>query len=131
MILVTNTISIRKGHGRTVAERFKNPKGVHTMPGFIRMELLLSEGVEEHDELKVSTLWESKEAFEGWKNSDAFKQAHAGRGKPSQEAVGAEKASEAPSHPHAAGQHPQSEEGPIMLGAKLSMHELLFTQLSE
>lgn len=131
MILVTNTISIRKGHGRTVAERFKNPKGVHQMPGFVRMELLLSEGIEEHDELKVSTLWESKEAFEGWKNSDAFKQAHAGRGKPSQEAAnGAEKAGEAPSHPHA-NQHAQPEEGPIMLGAKLSMHELLFTQLSE
>ncbi|PWV94296.1 heme oxygenase (staphylobilin-producing) [Paenibacillus cellulosilyticus] len=130
MILVTNTISIRKGHGRTVAERFKNPKGVHQMPGFVRMELLLSEGVEEHDELKVSTLWESKEAFEGWKNSDAFKQAHAhaGKGKPAQ--AGAEKAGEAPSHPHA-GQHATSEEGPIMLGAKLSMHELLFTQLAE
>ncbi|GMK40999.1 hypothetical protein PCCS19_40550 [Paenibacillus sp. CCS19] len=130
MILVTNTIAIRKGHGRTVAERFKNPKGVHQMPGFVRMELLLSEGVEEQDELKVSTLWESKEAFEGWKNSDAFKQAHshAGRGKPSQE--GAEKAAEAPTHPHAS-QHAQSEEGPVMLGAKLSMHELLFTQLSE
>ncbi|MBD3922845.1 antibiotic biosynthesis monooxygenase [Paenibacillus sp. PR3] len=129
MILVTNTISIKKGHGRSVAERFKNPKGVHQMPGFVRMELFLSES-EEHDELKVSTLWESKEAFEGWKNSDAFKQAHshAGRGKPSSE--GTEKAAEAPSHPHA-GQHAQSEEGPIMLGAKLSMHELLFTQLAE
>jgi heme oxygenase (staphylobilin-producing) len=130
MILVTNTISIRKGHGRAVAERFKNPKGVHQMPGFVRMELFLSEGAEEHDELKVSTQWESKEAFENWKNSDAFKQAHAhaGRGKPSQ--AGAEKAGEAPSHPQE-GQHAQLEEGPIMLGAKLSMHELLFTQLPE
>jgi heme oxygenase (staphylobilin-producing) len=128
MIAVTNTISIRKGHGRAVAERFKNPKGVHQMPGFVRIELFLSEGDEEHDELKVSTLWESKEAFEGWKNSDAFRQAHAGRGKSSQ--AGAEKAGEAPSHPQE-GQHAQSDEGPIMLGAKLSMHELLFTQLRE
>ncbi|WP_127532458.1 antibiotic biosynthesis monooxygenase [Paenibacillus kobensis] len=124
MIMVTNTISIRQGHGRSVAERFKNPKGVHKMPGFVRMELLLSEEGEQ-DELKVMTLWETKEAFDGWVNSDSFKQAHAGRGKPT--------ATEgAPAHGAAEGGRPaSSEEGPVMLGAKLSIHEVLFEQQAE
>lgn len=90
-------------------------------PGFIRMELLTEAG-EEHDELKVCTTWESREAFEGWVNSDAFKQAHAhSRPKPPEGA--------------AAGEHPGHGEQPaakppgsgIMLGAKLSVHEVAFT----
>jgi len=122
--MVTNTISIRSGHGRAVAERFKNPKGVHKMPGFVRMELLLSES-EEQDELKVMTLWETKEAFDGWVSSDSFKQAHAGRGKPAA-------AEGAPAHASAEGERPASSgEGPVMLGAKLSIHELLFAQQAE
>lgn len=113
MIVVTNTIRIRKGHGETIAERFKNPKGVHLMPGFVRMELLFAQDLEEHDELKVCTTWESREAFDGWVNSDSFKQAHAGRGKP----AGAEGHAAAP-----------SQEPPIMLGAQMSVHSLIFTQ---
>ncbi|ANE46930.1 antibiotic biosynthesis monooxygenase [Paenibacillus swuensis] len=119
MLMVTNTIQIRKGHGEAVAERFKNSKGVHLMPGFKRMELLLSKENEEYEELKVCTLWESHDAFEGWVNSDSFKQAHGNRGggKPSGDA-----GAEAPKQP------PASEEGPVMLGAKLSKHEVLMTR---
>lgn len=76
MIVATNTIKIQSGHADAVAERFKNPKGVHQAPGFVRMELLKSEE-EGYDELKVCTTWESREAFDAWVNSDAFKQAHA------------------------------------------------------
>lgn len=117
MIVVTNTIQIKKGHAHAVAERFSNPKGVHTMPGFIRMELLLTENTEENDELKVVTTWENRESFEGWVNSDSFKQAHAHR-KPS---------------PEQGGERPAqgSGEGPIMLGSKLSTYQVLFTKEPE
>ncbi|MNG28855.1 Heme oxygenase (staphylobilin-producing) 2 [compost metagenome] len=88
------------------------------------MELLLSES-EEQDELKVMTLWETKEAFDGWVNSDSFKQAHAGRGKPAS-------AEGAPAHAAGEGGRPaSSEERPVMLGAKLSIHEVLFEQRAE
>ncbi|SDS56949.1 Heme-degrading monooxygenase HmoA [Paenibacillaceae bacterium GAS479] len=76
MIVVTNTIQIKSGYGEQFAERFKNPKGVHKMPGFVSMELLLSRG-EEADELKVVTHWVDKASFDNWVSSDSFKQAHA------------------------------------------------------
>lgn len=196
MIVVTNTIQIKKGYGAQIAERFKNPKGVHTMPGFVKMELLLSENGDEADELKVMTTWVDKASFDNWVNSDSFKEAHARRspagadaGQPAgQHSAGqsaaegvhaAEQSGPAGEHPagqstadgvHAAGQpgpagrHPAGQSrgpavhaaeqsggpgghpagrphsagqgavgaaagpGPVMLGSKLSIHELLFTQ---
>jgi len=115
MIVAVNTIRVRSGHVGEIAERFKNPKGVQHAPGFVRMELL-TESLEEHDELKVCTTWESREAFDGWVNSDAFKQAHA-HARPKPEASGAEGNQG----------HPAKPASGIMLGAKLSVHEVVFT----
>ncbi|MBD2844808.1 antibiotic biosynthesis monooxygenase [Paenibacillus sp. IB182496] len=153
MIVATNTIRIKSGHVEEVAERFKSPKAVQHAPGFIRMELLAGKG-EEHDELKVCTTWESREAFDGWVKSDAFRQAHgrppaggaAGGEAPSGHSHGGTAASSAaaaePSHQDAAAsphrQGPSHGEGArrapgagIMLGAKLSVHEVLFTHGQE
>jgi len=118
MIVAINTIKIKSGHVGEIAERFKNPKGVQEAAGFIRMELLTEAG-EEHDELKVCTTWESREAFDGWVNSDAFKKAHS-HARPKPEAAAAE--GQQPSH----GEQPKPGSG-IMLGAKLSVHEVAFT----
>ncbi|XEC94724.1 antibiotic biosynthesis monooxygenase [Paenibacillus tarimensis] len=126
MIVATNTIRIKSGHVAAVAERFKNPKGVQHAPGFIRMELLQSEG-EEFDELRVCTTWENREAFDAWVNSDAFKQAHAharssgGEGKPSGDG--------GPQN-HGGQAGPQQSGTGIMLGAKLTVHEVVFSTLS-
>ncbi|RKP48030.1 antibiotic biosynthesis monooxygenase [Cohnella endophytica] len=125
MIVAINTIKIKSGHVGEIAERFKNPKGVQHAPGFVRMELLTEAG-EEHDELKVCTTWESREAFDGWVNSDAFKQAHA-HSRPKPEGAAPEGQ---PSHGgHGGGAHgeqPKPGSG-IMLGAKLSVHEVAFS----
>ncbi|PZD96892.1 antibiotic biosynthesis monooxygenase [Paenibacillus sambharensis] len=125
MILVTNTIKIKAGHADAVAERFMNPKGVQHAPGFVRMELLKTEGTEEHDELKVCTTWESREAFDGWVNSDAFKEAHGRKGGASAQGGGQH------GRPASEGQAEQAGEGPIMLGAKLTIHQVLFTHPQE
>jgi heme oxygenase (staphylobilin-producing) len=108
MIVATNTIRIRPGCLDQVAERFKNPKGVHRSPGFVRMELWAMRG-EEYDELKVCTAWESREAFEAWVNSDAFRQAHA-----------------RPARPDGVGGGQPDEPGGVMLGSKLTIHEVVF-----
>ncbi|MBB6636882.1 antibiotic biosynthesis monooxygenase [Cohnella thailandensis] len=113
MIVAINTIRIKPGHGSEVAERFKNPKGVQHAPGFVKMELLLS-SEEDHDELRVCTAWENKEAFDGWVNSDAFKQAHS-HSRPAAPSVEAGQG--------APGQRPPS----VMLGSKLSIHEVVFS----
>lgn len=112
MIVVTNTIQVKKGHGWEVAKRFENSRGVDQMPGFIRMEVLFAEQ-EEQDELKVCTHWENRESFDGWVNSDSFKAAHAHRG-------GAKPAEGGPGH--------QLEGERIMLGSKLSTHEVLVSK---
>jgi len=117
MIVVTNTIQIRKGHGESIAERFQNPKGVHHMPGFISMALWLTQNLDECDEIKVNTMWENREAYDNWVQSDSFKQSHGDR----------KKAQAERSENTADG----SEEGPIILGNKVSMHTVLFTVEAE
>jgi heme oxygenase (staphylobilin-producing) len=106
MIVVTNTIKVKKGHGETVAKRFQSSKGIDLSPGFVRMEVLFTEGLEEYDELKVSTTWEDKASFEDWVNSDSFRQAHAQRG-----------------GQQTGGDGEQSES--VMLGSQLSTHRVL------
>ncbi|WP_139990447.1 antibiotic biosynthesis monooxygenase [Paenibacillus paridis] len=106
MIVVTNTIKVKTGHGETVAKRFENSKGIDQSPGFVRMEVLLTEGLQEYDQLKVSTTWINKAAFEGWVNSDSFRQAHAHRGN---------------KQPGADGQPTEC----VMLGSQLTTHRVL------
>lgn len=109
MIVVTNTIKVKKGHGEEVAGRFQKTKGVEQSPGFVRMEVMLTEGLMEYDELKVCTTWENKASFEGWVNSDSFRQAHAHRGSKSSS--------------------PQEGEGErIMLGSHLTTHHILVSR---
>ncbi|MFD0716797.1 antibiotic biosynthesis monooxygenase [Paenibacillus sp. GCM10027626] len=111
MIVVTNTIKVKKGHGEEVASRFGRSKGVQFQPGFVRMEVLLTQGLEEYDELKVCTTWADKAAFEGWVSSDNFKEAHVKR---------------------AAEQQSSQEAGneSVILGSKMTTHSVLVTRLA-
>lgn len=112
MIVVTNTIKIKKGHGEEVAERFQKTKGIEQSAGFVRMEVMLTEGLAEFDELKVCTTWEDKASFEGWVSSDSFRQAHAHKG--SKQAEGGK------------GQEGEGER--IMLGSHLTTHRILVSR---
>ncbi|GLX71055.1 antibiotic biosynthesis monooxygenase [Paenibacillus glycanilyticus] len=112
MIVVTNTIKVRKGHGEEVAERFQKTKGIEQTIGFVRMEVMLTEGLTDYDELKVSTTWEDKASFEGWVNSDSFRQAHAHRG----------------SKPAESGKGQENEGERIMLGSHLTTHRILVSR---
>ncbi|WP_028543758.1 antibiotic biosynthesis monooxygenase [Paenibacillus taiwanensis] len=89
MLVVTNTIRIKSGFGKQVAERFAAAKGVQQMPGFVRLEVWLGEGKEGEEELKVCTLWEDEESFKGWTSSEAFRQAHRGSGDSKEYMLGA------------------------------------------
>jgi len=77
MYVVINTIRVKKGYGPQLVERFKTPKGVHQMPGFIRFELWQTEHEqEEFEEFQACTVWENEQAFLNWVNSAAFRKAH-------------------------------------------------------
>ncbi|GGE01313.1 antibiotic biosynthesis monooxygenase [Paenibacillus nasutitermitis] len=131
MIVVVNTIKVKKGHGESVAQRFQNSKGVELTPGFVRMEVLFTEDMEEdYDELKVCTHWADKSSFEGWVNSDSFRQAHAKRaGAPEGQSQG-ERPKDSGQNGQGHGQShqaaPQGES--VMLGSKMTVHTVLVSR---
>ena len=54
------------------------------VPGFVSFHLLRGPAREDHVLYSSHTIWHDKAAFEGWTNSEAFRQAHrnAGGNKP-------------------------------------------------
>lgn len=76
MIKAVNTIRVRKGFAEHVIERFRELKGIKQAPGFIGLEIWKLEDVQENDEVKVCSTWETQEDFDTWTNSDAFKDRH-------------------------------------------------------
>ncbi|WP_238651270.1 antibiotic biosynthesis monooxygenase [Paenibacillus piscarius] len=81
MLVVTNTIRIKEGHGDTIAARFGADNGVQTMPGFIRLEVWQGAPKDGVEELKICTVWENEEALNGWTSSPAFRESHRGAGR--------------------------------------------------
>lgn len=83
MIIVTNTAKITKGNGYKLIERFDKNGKVEAMEGFLGLEVLFTENLKEHDEVTISTRWESKDAFKHWTQSEAFRESHShGGGRP-------------------------------------------------
>ncbi|WP_110928203.1 heme oxygenase [Bacillus massiliglaciei] len=76
MVIVTNKIKVRKGMAAKMAPRFTSPGPLDTTPGIKKVEVWLTQNLEDHDELNVNMYWDNMDSFESWKNSDAFKQAH-------------------------------------------------------
>lgn len=78
MIAITNRLPVKEGSAEEVVERFASSRGdVQDFPGFVSMEVLRS-----HDETEVLviTRWQSREAFDGWVESDSFRRAHSESG---------------------------------------------------
>lgn len=82
MVIVTNVSQITKGSGDKLIERFNKVGKVEGMEGFLGLEVMLTENTKEYDEVTVSTRWESKEAFQAWTKSEAFRESHSHREKP-------------------------------------------------
>lgn len=76
MITVTNRIQVKKGFGKKMAPAFTSGKALLDFEGFQKVEVHVSTQYEEYDEMQVMMYWDTKEQFEVWRNSDAFKNAH-------------------------------------------------------
>ncbi len=50
------------------------------MPGFVAFHLLRGPEAEDHTLFSSHTVWRSREAFEAWTRSEAFRAAHKGAG---------------------------------------------------
>ncbi|KQR40972.1 antibiotic biosynthesis monooxygenase [Deinococcus sp. Leaf326] len=79
MITVANRIYVNPEYHDQFAERFRERAGlVDGMPGFVANHVLRP--TKEGEPFVVLTFWESREAFEAWTQSDAFRQGHARSG---------------------------------------------------
>lgn len=76
MIIVTNRIKVKKGMGAMMAPGFTAPGPLDTFDGFVKVEVLLTQNLDDYDELNVNMYWENLEVFTTWRESDAFKAAH-------------------------------------------------------
>ncbi len=50
------------------------------VPGFVEFHMLRGPAVDDHVLYSSHTIWRSREDFEGWTRSDAFRAAHRGAG---------------------------------------------------
>lgn len=50
------------------------------VPGFVEFNLLRGPDAEDHTLYASHTIWQSREHFEDWTKSDAFRKVHAGAG---------------------------------------------------
>ncbi|MFS0723824.1 heme oxygenase [Paenibacillus sp. 1P07SE] len=82
MIIVTNISQITKGDGDKLIERFDRIGKVEAMEGFLGLEVLLTQNLKEYDEVSVVTRWRTKEDFQNWTRSEAFRESHAHRKTP-------------------------------------------------
>ena len=71
-----NVLAVPPAMREVLEQRFANRAGaIDEMPGFEAFELLRP--LEGQDAYLVYTRWETREAFEGWRDSQAFSSGHA------------------------------------------------------
>lgn len=74
MIIVMNRVPVAEGQSEAFLDRFRTRAGlVDSQPGFIRNLVLKPLKGEHH---VVMTFWKSREDFEAWTGSAAFREAH-------------------------------------------------------
>lgn len=90
MVIVTNRIKTKVGFAEKMAPGFVRPSSLHEFEGFIKVEVAVTQGLTEYDELNVNMFWDSVENFNAWRNSDSFRESHK-RPEPGSEAEKQEK----------------------------------------
>ena len=76
MITVMNRIPVKAEYAEAFEARFRDrARQVDGMPGFVRNEVLRP--TTPGQPYVVLTYWDSREAFEAWTASDAFREGHA------------------------------------------------------
>lgn len=89
MFIATNRFRVIPAEAETFEQMWKNRDSyLKEVPGFVTFHLLKGPAKEDHILYSSFTLWDSKEAFEGWTRSDQFRKAHAGAGQTKPTTVG-------------------------------------------
>ena len=81
MYIAMNRFKIKPGNEQDFIDIWKGRDShLETVPGFVNFNLLQGATNEEYTLFSSHATWESKEAFEAWTKSEAFKKAHANAG---------------------------------------------------
>ena len=81
MYIAMNRFKIIPGHEDDFLDIWKNRETfLDEVPGFKEFNLLSGPVTEEYSLFASHSIWESKQAFEDWTKSEAFRKAHANAG---------------------------------------------------
>lgn len=81
MFIAMNRFKIALGHEQDFIDIWKNRETyLEEVPGFKKFHLLQGPSEEDHTLFASHALWESREHFEQWTKSEAFRKAHASAG---------------------------------------------------
>ncbi len=81
MFIAMNRFKIKHGHEQDFIEIWKGRDShLKTVPGFKSFNLLQGSSEEEYTLFSSHATWESREDFENWTKSEAFRKAHANAG---------------------------------------------------
>ncbi|GLQ33576.1 antibiotic biosynthesis monooxygenase family protein [Litoribrevibacter albus] len=81
MFIAMNRFKIKPGCEQDFIEIWKGRDSyLETVPGFKEFHLLQGQSNEEFTLFSSHAVWESREAFEAWTKSEAFRKAHANAG---------------------------------------------------
>jgi len=81
MFIAMNRFQVLPGEEEAFEQVWKNRESfLADVPGFVAFHLLRGASEESHTLFATHTVWESRDAFEAWTKSEAFRNAHAGAG---------------------------------------------------
>ena len=81
MFIAMNRFKIKIGCEQDFIDVWKGRDTyLETVPGFKQFHLLRGSTQDEYTEFASHSIWESREAFEAWTKSEAFRKAHANAG---------------------------------------------------
>ncbi|WP_290635866.1 antibiotic biosynthesis monooxygenase, partial [Aquisalimonas sp.] len=81
MFIAMNRFRIHKGYEAEFESIWaRRDSHLKSVPGFISFNLLRGPAHEDHTLYASHSTWESRDAFDAWTRSDAFKEAHRNAG---------------------------------------------------
>ncbi|MBL4889083.1 MAG: antibiotic biosynthesis monooxygenase [Candidatus Lindowbacteria bacterium] len=79
MYVATNRFSVNEGREEDFENIWRNRESfLDEVDGFTKFSLLRSELKDGVTLFVSNSIWESKDAFDAWRNSESFKKAHSG-----------------------------------------------------
>lgn len=81
MFIAMNRFKVAKGQEEEFETVWRERDSqLDTVPGFKKFHLLKGPQAEDHTLYASHTIWQDRDAFVAWTNSEAFRRAHAGAG---------------------------------------------------